>query len=775
MRALAVFVFLTLAASSAFGDDDFEKHIRPLLIERCFKCHGPTKSSGGLRLDSRDAILKGGESGPAAVSGKPDQSRLIKAVVYQHELKMPPKGKLPDGDIRKLEDWIRRGMTWPASGIVSADPSATKNVVTEAHRKWWAYQPLRPVAPPVMKNAAWPQSDIDRFILAGLEAKKMAPAQPAERRTLLRRAAFDLTGLPPTPEEIEAFLKDNAPDAFAKVIDRLLASPRHGERWGRHWLDVVRYADYHDGNPMTRTVSCDPLEAWRYRDWVVASFNRDLPFDQFIVHQIAGDLLRNPNGQEFYADGLIATTFLSNGSWDRGDADKEKMVSDMVDDQIDTIGKAFLGLTLGCARCHNHKFDPLSQADYYGLAGMFYSTHILKDLGTKGGEYTLNRVPLVPKEIVAQRANQVKQLNEIKAKLADLDKKTPKPAANDPDRLLLSKQRDKLQAELLPEPPVAEAAQEGGMPGGLFPKIQDVPLHIRGSYTRLGPVIPRRLPTFFAGDAQAPIASGSGRRELANWVASRDNPLTARVIVNRVWQGHFGAGLVRTPNNFGMLSEPPSHPALLDYLAARFIEDGWSLKKLHRRIMLSSVYQQSSVAAREQVARDPENRWLGRFAARRLEAEAIRDAMLFATGRLDPALGGPASADLKITRRSLYVQTARWDRSNFSTLFDAANPDASVEQRNISTVAPQALFLLNHAFVLDQAKYLAERLAREVPGDETARIQRAYHLLFARPAGPAEIKIARQFLALPGKQGADAAWRDLAHVLLCSNELVYLD
>jgi hypothetical protein len=485
----------------------------------------------------------------------------------------------------------------------------------------------------------------------------------------------------------------------------------------------VRYADYHDADPSKRQAVCEPTEAWRYRDWVVDALNDDLPFDQFIVHQIAGDLLPSPTGDEIYPAGLIATTFLSNGVWDRGDADKEKIVSDMADDQIDTIGKAFLGLTLGCARCHDHKFDPVSQEDYYALAGIFYSSHILQSLGTKGGEYTLNRVPLAS----------------------------------------------------TPNPPLAMAVQEGGTPGGLFPGIQDVPIHIRGSYTRLGRVVPRRLPQFFAGDSQPPIAKGSGRLELANWVASKDNPLTARVVVNRVWQWHFGEGLVRTPNNFGMRSEPPTHPELLDWLAVRFVADGWSLKKLHRQIMLSSTYQQTSQAARQQLDRDPENRWLGRFAPRRLEAEAIRDAMLFVAGRLDASPGGPAGDDLNIQRRSLYVQTARWNRSNYASLFDAANPDASTAKRDVSTVAPQALFLLNNDFALAQSKHLAQRLLREVPHDETARIQRAYQMLYSRPATAEEIEIAQQLLGQADQRDSLAAWADLAHVLLCSNEFVYLD
>jgi len=672
-----------------------------------------------------------------------------------------------------LPGWLDQPPTW-ANEPAATGLSEAIFQVTEQQRSWWAFQAVRNRVPPVVENRSWPQNEIDQFILAQLEVRGRQPTSPADRRTWLRRATLDLTGLPPTQEDVGAFLADDSPQAFAKVVDRLLTSPAYGQRWARHWLDVVRYADFYRGDPKSRKKpdTFETTQAWRYRDWVVDSLNGDLPFDQFIVHQIAGDLLPSPNGDEIYPDGLIATTFLSNGVWDFGDADKEKIVSDMADDNIDTIGQAFLGLTLGCARCHDHKYDPISQQDYYGLAGVFYSTHFLTDLGAKGGEYLLNRVPLVPKSVVEQRAEQVKQLNETKTKLAELDKRELKPADDDPERLMLVARRDKQQSALPAEPPRALAAQEGGTPGGLFPNIQDVPIHIRGSYTQLGPVVPRRLPRFFAGESPTPITDGSGRREVANWVASTANPLTARVIVNRVWHWHFGAGLVRTPSNFGMLSEPPTHPALLDWLAVRFVEDGWSLKKLHRRIMLSATYQQASVAAREQLAQDPDNRWLGRFAARRLEAELIRDAMLLAADRLDPALGGPAGADLTIRRRSLYVQTARWKRSSYAMLFDAANPDASTEKRHVSTVAPQSLFLLNDDFPLSQAGHLAQRLIREVPGDEAARIQHAYQLLFARPANSEEVAIARQIVA---SSDGHTSWEDLAHVLLCSNEFVYLD
>ncbi len=803
---------LAVTASPFVQADDefFEKQIRPLLVEHCQSCHGDQKQEGGLQLTSRELLLKGGETGPVIVTSQPEESLLIKAVEYLYEPKMPPKQKLPDADIARLRRWVAMGAPWPESHSTPQAVADSEFQVTPGQRSWWAWQAVKDHSPPEVRNGAWPRNEIDQFIAAQLESHMMRPAPAADRMTWLRRATFDLTGLPPTPDEGDAFLADSSDQSAERVVDRLLSAPAYGQRWARQWLDVVRYADYHDGDPKARDATCEPLQAWRYRDWVVESFNRDLPFDRFIVHQIAGDLLPSPDGKGFYADGLVATTFLSNGAWDRGDADKEKMVSDMVDDNIDTIGKAFMGLTLGCARCHDHKFDPVSHHDYYALAGIFYSTRILKDLGTKGGNYTLNRVPLAESSCVKERDEQVRLLSELNAQLAEFEIKTPKSAADDPERLILTAQRDKLQGELLPDPPMAEAATDGGTPGGLFPGIQDVPVHIRGSYTRLGQVVARRMPSFFAGETQPPITSGSGRREMADWVASRQNPLTARVIVNRVWQWHFGAGLVLTPNNFGLLSEPPSHPALLDWLAARFVDDGWSLKKLHRRIMLSATYGQES--GREQRRRDkesgrqgdeasevtsstpslplslspplatiadPDNRWLGRFTARRLEAEAIRDAMLSVNGTLDPATGGPAGDDLAIPRRSLYVQTARWDRSSFATLFDAANPDAAVEKRDIRTVAPQSLFLLNNAFTHTQARLLAERLIRDVPNGtpnaEASRIQHVYRLLFSRPPSDEEIAIAQEVLIESDQPTTEAAWADLAHVLFCSNEFVYID
>jgi len=772
------------AAAHAF----FEKEVRPLLVEHCLACHGARSKKGvltrgGLDLTSRAKLLEGGNSG-AVVADKAEDSLLLRAIHYRGKTRMPPAGKLTDRQIEVLTRWFQMGLPWPDNARLG--PTTTE--LTEWQRLAFS-APKDPPLPEV-KHVDWVKDPIDRFILATLEGHGMAPARPADKRTLIRRATFDLTGLPPTPEEVEAFLKDDTADAFPKLVEWLLASPAYGERWGRHWLDTVRYTDYHAPDPKAHSSSSkfELFEAWRYRDWVVEAFNRDLPYDQFIVHQLAGDGLPSPSGEAIYADGLIATSFLVIGTWDNGDADKHKIVSDIVDDQIDVVGRAFLGLTLACARCHDHKFDPITQKDYYALAGIFYSTRILANLGTKGDHTVALRVPLAPPEVVAQRrqyeqrvAQLETQLKDQKTKLAELEKQLKeKPESDSSLADQIQKMKDRLAelgaalAELqknAPAPlPLALAAQDGGTPGSKFPGIQDVPIHQRGSYTRLEATpVKRQMPEFFAGKEQPAIASGSGRLELARWIASKDHPLTARVLVNRIWQHHFGEGLVRTPSNFGKLGVPPTHPELLDWLAHRFVADGWSVKQLHRRIMLSAVYQQASVAAPEQVRTDPDNLWLGRMSVRRLEAEAIRDAMLVAAGQLDRTRGGPASSDLLLPRRSLYIQTVRQDRSNFSTLFDAANPEQPVEKRAVSTVAPQALFLLNSDFVQTQAKHLARRVHEHVAGDESARIDQIYRWLYGRPAKAKEIEIGRGFL----KSGE--AWTDYVHLLLCSNEFVYID
>jgi hypothetical protein len=798
----------------------FERQVRPLLIARCYECHGAKKSEAHLRLTSRESILKGGESGPAAVPGKPEESRLCNAVDYIDEPRMPPSGKLAAGEIATLKRWVALGLPWPQSAAPVQPATAPARTVNLAEaRRWWSFQPLRRVVPPTVRDNANVLGPIDRFVQKRIEAAGLQPFPPADRRVLIRRATFDLTGLPPTPEEVDALVNDPSPDAFAKVVDRLLASPQYGERWGRHWLDVVRYADCFLEDPKTHgsAAKFEIFEAYRYRDWVVRSFNRDLPYDQFVMNQIAGDKLADPNGRSPNADGLIATTVLAIGAWDNGDADKDKIVSDIVDDQINVVGQAFLGLTLACARCHDHKFDPVSTKDYYALAGMFYSSHVLANVGTKGDHTVILRVPLASPDFLARRQQQLDRLAQLQAELDKLKRvstsnakasprRAPRPArpkvsavaksasAQKSAVTQLAAERDALERSLLPGPSKSLGIQDGGTPGGIFNGIQDVPVHIRGSYTRLGERVPRRLPEFFAGKNQRSIRQGSGRLELARWVSSPDNPLTARVLVNRVWQAHFGQGLVGTPNNFGKLGDRPTHPELLEWLANEFIRSGWSIKAIHRLIMNSAVYQRASSLPADQGAqallvlkRDPDNQLLARYVPRRLEAECLRDAMLAASGRLDRQSGGPAGPNFDGRRRSLYVQTPRWTRAYFSTLFDAADPDQTIGKRNVTAVAPQALFFLNHPFVRSQAESLTRRVwafttqqrghtpADGLPPHFSARLAGAYRLLFSRTPTAEEAAIAANFLRGGQSRDGQAAWADLIQILLSSNEFCYVD
>jgi hypothetical protein len=709
------------------AEEFFEKEVRPLLVEHCLKCHGDTKPKGGLRLTSRAAILKGGDTGPAVVSGEPDKSLLIQAVRYNDTPLMPPKRKLTDRQIAVLTRWVKLGLPWPttANNSTVAGEHGVFHI-TEEQRSFWSFQPVKVSALPAVRDANWPRVDLDRFILAASEAKGLRPAKQADKCTLLRRVTFDLTGLPPTPEEMEAFLRDDKPDAFARVVDRLLASPAYGERWGRHWLDLVRYTDSFDARGLGGEMDC--ADAWRYRDWVVQAFNRDLPHDRFVTDQIAGDLV--PTSEGFNPDGIIATGFLALGNWGGGDADKEKLLTDIADDQVDVVSRTFLGLTMACARCHDHKFDPISTADYYGLAGIFFSTHILPNVGPKTNGPPMLRIPLLPPDEVA----------------ACQKKKAPIPYAN--------------------------GAQEGGVPGSPHAGVHDVAIHIRGRYDRLGERVPRRFPEILAGRHQQPITSGSGRLQLARWLTRPDHPLTARVMVNRIWQHHFGEGIVRTPSNFGKLGLSPSHAELLDFLAREFVRCGWSIKHMHRLILLSATYQQSSDEEMETVKSDPDNHLFGRMNRRRLEAEALRDAILAVSGRLDRTMSGPAVRDFAMPRRTLYLTTIRSDRSGFGPLFDTADSTAPVDKRTISTVAPQALFLLNNPFVLEQTRALARRVVTAAK-EGSSQLDYAYRLLYGRSPTRQEISIGRDFLRRVG--GGEQAWQEYGEVLLCANEFIYVD
>jgi mono/diheme cytochrome c family protein len=1111
----------------------FEKRVRPLLLERCSSCHGGQTPAGGLGLTAGADLVRGGKSGPVVVAGDPDHSRLIAAIHYDGALKMPPAGRLSAAEVETLTAWVKAGAVWPAASLphVATPAKSSPYGIHPERRNFWAFLPVRRPAIPTVKQRSWVKTQLDAFVLAKLEAKGLQPAAQADRRTLIRRATFDLTGLPPTPEEVTAFLNDKSPNAWAKVVDRLLASPRYGERWGRHWLDVVRYCDSLDARGLGG--EGDISEAWRYRDWVVNAFNRDMPYSDFMMNQVAGDLLPAANSPgDLNLEGTIATGMLAIGNWGNGDADKEKILTDIADDQVDVVSRGFMGLTVGCARCHDHKFDPISTRDYYGLAGIFFSTHILPKLTPKGAGETPLRIPLLTKAETARRDAYAAQVRDLEARrkgmaeaayreqvhtltpqtsryvlaawdyanrpddlitvsLADYARKqglepyalrqwydalgwadaalmttsTPNVAGNvgvfgwrgaadapsltinanaaprpiltftlpphsvcvhpgpnsgvaiawksqvtglvdvsggvadaDPgggdgiawvlerqgrsgrvalatgdfpnggkqdfaqgqgaERLrgvtvragetlrlivlpkanyyfdttavswrimerasgkvwdverdlvaeplqgnphkdsygnaavwsfcdmgdagsggttgaesainawrsavanlnlspqnralveqaaaalaksftkedahspfwigrredetaLPANRRQELAAldsaltTLQKNPPApilyANGAQDGGVPESSQAGFHDVRVHIRGSYLRLGDVAPRRFPVVLAGETQTPITQGSGRLDLARWLASPKHPLTARVMVNRIWQHHFGEGIVRTPSNFGFLGERPTHPELLDWLADRFVQSGWSIKQMHRLIMLSSTYQQSAQAQPQTLKLDPANRLWGHMNRQRLEAEALRDSLLTVAGKLDTAMGGQAIRDFNSPRRTLYIMTIRSDRTGYGSLFDAADPTSSMDRRTSSTVAPQALFLLNDAFVLTQARALAERLLHDAPQSNEARIQRAYMLLYGRPPSVAEIKIGRQLLTSPamhpapanagagtvqtavdanvgkpamklaarsenvGSNAELAAWTAYCQVLLCTNEFMYVD
>ncbi len=1052
------------AAKMAKGTGLFKSRVRQVLAKNCLRCHGGKKTEGGFDLANRTKLLKGGETGPAVVPGDARASLLYQLAAHLKEPHMPDGGdKLPDADLKALAEWIDLGAPYDAP--LAGKDEAAKPTAASSH---WSFQPVGNPTPPAVKDAAWVRDPIDRFILAKLEAAGLHPAPPADKRTLIRRVTFDLTGLPPTPEEVEAFVRDQSPDAYEKLVDRLLASPAYGERWGRHWLDLVRYCDSFDARGIGSQGDC--AAAWRYRDWVVNAFNRDLPYDRFVRMQVAGDVLDLPPAEKL--DGVVATGMLAIGNWGGGDADKEKLLTDIADDQIDVVGRTVMGLTLACARCHDHKFDPIPTRDYYALAGIFFSTHILPNVGPKTDGPPLLRIPLETPAEAQHRQESERRLKSSETELASaktavrqavlrrlreelpghllaahdhpdpaelaeiakrqkLDPKwlavcrkplgpaagvvlarhvpdvagkkglhgwrgaadnpsfvanvtggeaqfvtirmpprtvavhpgpasdvavvwtspatdevtvrgrvtdydpncgdgiawelrlttaagevkslatgainnggaadfgkakpvaarvrigdrielvvkrkaeyscdttgielavtakgrtwdlapewlaavpagpakvgpwsvedlgaapTPPPAvvkalaawadagkqfaagtldragleaasrtaaesisaaggapfipatgdldewAAPDDRAKLGRLRGEVAAlkkELAAPRPFANGAQEGGVPGSPQAGFHDVRVHVRGRYDRLAESVPRGFPGVVRVANPPVITSGSGRKELADWLTRPDHPLTARVIVNRVWQFHFGEGIVRTPSNFGKLGQPPTHPELLDYLARTFVADGWSLKKLHRRVLLSATYRQSAAADPKALAADPDDRLWGRYPPHRLEAEAVRDGLLAVAGKLDGTRGGPAVRDFNTPRRTLYLMTVRSDRTGFGPLFDVADSTAPVEKRTVSTVAPQALFLMNHPFVKAQAAAFADRVLART-GTDADRLDYAHRVAFGRPPTDEERRLGLEFV----KGGGKEAWAEWCHLLVQANEFVVIE
>jgi mono/diheme cytochrome c family protein len=751
----------------------FESKVRPVLLANCLGCHGPEKQKGGLRLDSRAAVLKGGNTGPVVAPGDPEGSVLVEAIGYESDTQMPPKGKLPDREIRALTEWVKMGAPWPESvakseSVAAVDPAKPR----PDQRNHWAFRPVATPAVPEVKDVGWPRGPVDHFVLARLEARGLRPVEPSDRRSLIRRASFDVTGLPPTPEEVEAFLADESPEAFARVVDRLLAAPQYGERWGRHWLDVARYGEDQAHTFQARMYP----QGFMYRDWVVRALNNDMPYDRFVIEQIAGDLLDDP-GRDAR---LPALGFFALGPVYYGNA-----IADERDDRIDTLSRGFLGLTVACARCHDHKFDPIPTRDYYALAGVFACTQYK--------EY-----PAAPKSVI--EAYEKAQI-PFKDKTAEIDTfltlsnfrtyfALPKvrnqedrwlPAESRPRLKELRAELDRLKKALPPPPPVVHGLADAGT-------VANLKVHIRGNPENLGEEAPRAFLSVLSEGDPAPFRQGSGRLELAREIASKDNPLTARVIVNRIWEHHFGRGLVATPSNFGTLGEPPSHPELLDYLASRFVALGWSMKALHREILLSQTYQLSSRIDPKNQEADPDNTLLWRTNRRRLEVEAWRDAMLAVSGNLDRTLGGPSQelTSPKNHRRTFYAAVSRHNLDSLLRLFDFPDPNITCDRRVVTAVPLQQLFVLNSEFMVEQARSLARRLTSDPDEPDEARVRRAFPLLYGRPAGDDEVRWGVEFLGLAGPlqaTGGDrsaggpalSAWEQYAQVLLGANEFTFLD
>lgn len=753
----------------------FEKKIRPLLLENCINCHSAENGGkGGLRVDDRNGLIEGGGRGPGLVPGKPQESLLIKVVRHQG-LQMPPQKKLTDDQIADLEKWILDGATWPAVEIPD-DLTGPKPEYDELKRNHWAWQPLKAVVPPTVTSEAFAANPIDQFIFSKWAEAGLQPAPDADKIALIRRVTFDLTGIPPTVDEIDRFLSDDSDKAFEKVVDRLLKSSAYGERWGRHWLDLARYGE------STGSARNIPLpHAWRYRDYVIDSFTNDKPYDQFIREQIAGDLLP-ANSPTEKAEQLIATGFLAIGVKDVNQRFKIRFIMDNVDEQIDTVTRSVLALTASCARCHDHKFDPIPAVDYYALAGIFQSSDLCAGVRSKMGggglDYYDNTLLL---QVGADAKTDPQLAEKIEAATQAFEKAraefeairgTPEGLAvgpnGKPKQQAFRARMNKAQQELLAltDPAVIGKVAYGVRDGK---KISDTEVRIRGEAELQGPTVPRGFLSLLEWPEQPKVnPKQSGRLELAEWLTSEQNPLTQRVIVNRIWQHLFQRGIVSTVDNFGTTGDKPSHPELLDYLAKQFVDEGWSVKKLIRSIVLSHTYRLSADSVSSNLAIDPGNRFLWRHSPRRLDAEEIRDAMLAASGQLNPVRpeGSPAK-DFKVIEmrnngpearnlseqslasvsRSIYLPLVRGVTPRSLEVFDFAEQGMVTGSRDTTTVPTQALYLLNDPFVRKQALALAERVVQQPNLSDVERVNLVYRLALGRQANPTEIERATGFVA----------------------------
>ncbi|MCP4846711.1 MAG: DUF1553 domain-containing protein [Verrucomicrobiaceae bacterium] len=745
--------------------DFFESKVRPVLATHCFECHG-NKDKGGLKLDSRDAALKGGESGVVIVPGEPGKSSLIKAVQHVDEdLAMPPKKKLPPRVVADLVRWIRDGAVWPEGEAVGF----ATGKITEKQRQHWAFQPLK-----VVKITEG--HPVDELIQAKLNEQKLSQVELADKRTLIRRATFDLTGLPPSPEQVAEYLADENSRAWELLVERLLASPHYGERWGRHWLDLVRYADT-AGDAGDYPVP----EAYKYRNYVIDSFNEDKPYDRFVREQVAGDQLPATSDQERWEQ-TIGTGYIAISR--RIGVSPHKLKHITVEDTLDNLGKTFLGLTIGCARCHDHKFDPIPTADYYALYGMFESSVYPHP----GAEHSPHRHSFVYR-MGKEKSDEA--LKPFRNKLAPWDKKE-----RDQFALYQSFQRkvitanitrhsvwDELEnirdqrgkvAKMFPDLDIAYAIVDG--------EVGDSQVHKQGNPKDKGGKVRRGFLQILGGHKLPENTQGSGRLQLAHWLTEPSNPLTARVMVNRIWHYHFGRGLVSSTSDFGVRGTGATHPELLDYLAAYFIDRDWSIKEMHRLIMSSATYRLSTSEDQGSLARDPDNLLLWRANRSRLDAEELRDSLLSFSAQLDPAPGGrhpfphrltyfyrqhePFQEKYASNKRSVYQMQQRIQKNPYLDMFDGPDGGLHLGERKATVTTLQALYFMNSEFIHDQAEAIAGRL----PGE--AQVEYLYELIYNRPAQPEELEFAKAYL---DRGNGRQRWAGFIRSMLSSNEFLYVD
>jgi hypothetical protein len=835
----------------------FESKIRPVLVNSCYSCHSAQAKEveGGLLLDTRQGVLKGGVDGPIITTGNPDASLLLQALRYGNkDLQMPPPdngGKLPDSVIHDFETWVRMGAPDPRGGGV-VTPTA-KPWDTSQAKKWWAFQPLTPPSPPALLDSGWAKGNIDRFVFGALDGKNLKPVNDADKQTLIRRVYFDLIGLPPTPEEVDAFVHDDSPDAYQTVVDNLLARPQFGEHWGRHWLDVARYAES-TGKDFNATFP----NAWRYRDYVISSFNQDKPFNQFIREQIAGDLMY-ASDPKMRAEQVIATGFLAIGPKELDEQVPRQFDLDLADEQVDATSQAFIGLTVSCARCHDHKFDPVLQTDYYAMAGIFLSTKT--DFGTIPGpqnneESDLIEIPASADQPTVQAPltpqQRQKLMNELAQATTEYQQLVEERSAEQGPRRRQAQAQDQPQgntngvalgqqirvalgrkAQLENElnmydesgrpkafcmgvhdraPTVGALAPMQPIklgPKGLpvrnqasgFDTIADSPLFFRGEMSDPRGRVPRGIPAFLVtGRTSSMPRNESGRLELADWIASARNPLTARVMANRIWSWLFGQGIVASVDNFGTMGESPSNQQLLDYLACQLIENGWSMKKTIRQVVLSHAYQLASSYDETDYATDPQNALIWRHSKHRLTAECIRDAMLASSGQLnlkqphgsvvavagDGAIGaGPVYArineatfaDAASNYRSVYLPVARDVVPDSLSVFDY--PDSTVVhgERETTNVPSQGLYMLNNDFVRAQARLVAQRLGSS-NGSDQDKVNLAFRLILQRPASDSDQKAAAAFfsrMANNARAPLPERWTDFCLALFNTAEFRYVN